>query len=454
MSLSPLSDGQDFFPAGEDVVFQDGDKLIIENGSPNGLQGCHYESTLPSDKPITKPEIRIVEDDNKRLHLAVTYTRSNKKIDDALFEQFMLVCGSSSAARHNLRTAATATPTPGIPISNDADTFEITCDGHYAAVVGANSTKPVSLVDLITRTEVATFTFNGLSQSVSICDDSHSVLVHLDTNAGGASSVRRLIINGASFTDTMETLAIGSSSLFINKVIAAPGSKTGLALVTEFFMASPPISRLVSFGIPGLVMIDSVDLAGRFGNAVTFNCNGTKIYARSGDRGVHPDIIECFNYDPLTGQLGNAASMTINNVSFMNVPVYANPLAVTLDGKRLIAPEPNGSPTPRVGTFDATTGARLGNLPGTFVNPNSAFSLPCCQQPKTFTSIARMPTGHILLQGQVISPNWTFSLQVAPNMTTSFGSPISLTSDSNGMFQYDDAGTVGLDKRFYRLTFP
>ena len=44
----------------------------------------------------------------------------------------------------------------------------------------------------------------------------------------------------------------------------------------------------------------------------------------------------------------------------------------------------------------------------------------------------------------------SFSFSVA----SAFGSPISLTSDSNGMFQYDDAGTVGLTERFYRLSYP
>ena len=58
-----------------------------------------------------------------------------------------------------------------IPVSNDADALAGTCNGRYLVVVGtANSMKPVSLVDMVTKTEVGTYTFNGLSAAVSVAD--------------------------------------------------------------------------------------------------------------------------------------------------------------------------------------------------------------------------------------------------------------------------------------------
>ena len=136
---------------------------------------------------------------------------------------------------------------------------------------------------------------------------------------------------------------------------------------------------------------------------------------------------------------------------------YANPLAVSASGSQLLAPESipvTGAPSPRITSFDATTGARLDAFTDGLSQPSTISVAPCGAQRKQITSIQRTGNGHIKLEGAVESPNWTFSLRLAPNMSAAFGSPVSLTSDANGMFQYDDAGTVGLAKRFYRLTYP
>ena len=416
-----------------------------------GVNPCFYRVYLPPGKVVEEIfPIDILGE------YTIVLCRGDKGVAQLNSFDFAFGCPPPAAGAKPSRPLSPQQTLSSIPVSNDADTLDGTCDGRYLVVVGANSTKPVSLVDMVTKTEVGTYTFNGLSAAVSVADDSQSILVHLDTNAGGAGIIRRLLLNGTGFTDTMETLAIGSATVFINKVIAAPGSKTGVVMVTEFPAAAPPVSRLVSFGIPGLVVIDQVTLAGRRGNAVIFNCPGTKIYARSGDR-INSDVIEGFGYNPMTGFFTKPASLTINGVSPYVGTSYPNPLALTPNGIHLIASESisvAGAPTPRVTSFDTITGARVNAFTDGFSAPSNVRALPCCLQRKQITSIQRMPNGHVMLQGKVESPNWTFSLQLAPNMSNAFGSPVSITSDANGMFQHDDAGAVGLDKRFYRLTYP
>ena len=76
--------------------------------------------------------------------------------------------------------------------------------------------------------------------------------------------------------------------------------------------------------------------------------------------------------------------------------------------------------------------------------------------PLRITSIIRLPNAHVVLQCLGV-PNQVNNLQVSPDLSPgSFGtiSPAPGSADGTGAFQYDDAGTVGLTKRFYRLAFP
>jgi hypothetical protein len=71
-------------------------------------------------------------------------------------------------------------------------------------------------------------------------------------------------------------------------------------------------------------------------------------------------------------------------------------------------------------------------------------------------SIARAVNDHIILQCLGV-PNQVNNLQVSPDLSpgsfvTVFPPPAA--ADGAGAFQYDDAGSVGLTKRFYRLVFP
>ncbi len=427
--------------------------LYVYDGQKFGEFDCFYTYTIPVGK--TMEDVCIVKS-KTRNRFIISYTNGEDSLEDLESEKTMINCpGASQISRSrkpvDLAAPATPTPTP-IPISNDGDALQATCDGHYVVVVGAGGTKPVSLVDFDNRAEVSTYTFNGFSQSVAVCDDSQSVLVHLDNNSSTAGQIRRLTINSGALTDTMETLPLGSASVFIKKVYAAPGSKTGILLL----QGTAP--QVVSFAIPGLTTVDSVTLAGPIPNGLTFNCSGTKVYIRSGNRGINPDVIQCFGFNPVTGVFTKPASLTINDVGPYTSVVYPEPVALTLDGAHVVASEanPTGSaPTPRITFFDAITGARADAIIDSgMTDPINVGVVDCCAQRKEITSIMRPANGHIMLQGKVESPNWTFSLQLAPNMSSAFGTPIAITSDSNGMFQYDDAGSVGLDKRFYRLSYP
>ena len=75
-------------------------------------------------------------------------------------------------------------------------------------------------------------------------------------------------------------------------------------------------------------------------------------------------------------------------------------------------------------------------------------------QPLRITSITRLTNGHVVLQGIGVPSN-AHTIEAAPDPNAdSFGSNGSATSDGSGLLQHNDAGAVGLTKRFYRLSFP
>jgi CSLREA domain-containing protein len=74
--------------------------------------------------------------------------------------------------------------------------------------------------------------------------------------------------------------------------------------------------------------------------------------------------------------------------------------------------------------------------------------------PVRITSITRLANGHIVLQGLGV-PNGVHTLHSSPDLNSNSFNPIdTVMADAAGALQYDDAGAVGLTKRFYRLSFP
>jgi predicted outer membrane repeat protein len=75
-------------------------------------------------------------------------------------------------------------------------------------------------------------------------------------------------------------------------------------------------------------------------------------------------------------------------------------------------------------------------------------------QPLRITSITRLGGSSIRLDGLGV-PNAAHTIEASPDLSpNSFGGIGTATANGAGVLQSDDAGAVGLNKRFYRLVFP
>jgi N-acetylneuraminic acid mutarotase len=74
--------------------------------------------------------------------------------------------------------------------------------------------------------------------------------------------------------------------------------------------------------------------------------------------------------------------------------------------------------------------------------------------PLQITSVTHLDNGHIALQGTgVVGAVHTIQASADVN-ASNFSALARVTATAGGVITYDDAGAVGLTKRFYRLTFP
>jgi hypothetical protein len=75
--------------------------------------------------------------------------------------------------------------------------------------------------------------------------------------------------------------------------------------------------------------------------------------------------------------------------------------------------------------------------------------------PLRITSITHLTNGHVALQGIGV-PNSAHTIHASSNLSPNSFAPLPTKATANGagVLQYDDAGAVGLTKRFYRLSFP
>jgi hypothetical protein len=178
-------------------------------------------------------------------------------------------------------------------------------------------------------------------------------------------------------TDAGVELAFDSSA-FLTSVAIAPSSHVGVGLVQH----SPPgTTDLVSFSLSDMQVQDSVTLSGAVGSAVVFNCTGDKIYARSGSQALDPDVIEGFDFDPLSGTINHTAFLTINDISRFYGARFGDPLAISSDSTLLFAAEENQDgrlPAPRVSFWDAVTGMFVDQFSRPNFAPHLAATVPCC----------------------------------------------------------------------------
>jgi hypothetical protein len=302
-------------------------------------------------------------------------------------DQFVVRCPGKKPTDAHARSGPNPSPTPIIiPTSNDADSLALSCDGRFAVVVGSTffsqTDTPVSLVDLNAQKEVASVPYpDRLGYFAAVGDDGQTVLVCLQdqTGAGAPPTVRRLTLdeNNGTLTDSGVELAFNSKD-FLTHVAIAPGSRTGVALVQRFPGGTTDV---VSFTLPDLTMRDSVTLAGDIGSSFVFNCNGDKLYARSGSQAVDPDVIEGFDFDPVSALIADTASVIINDISVFYGARFGDTLAISGDGTLLVAPEENEDgrlPAPRTSLWDAVTGTFVGAFTNPDVPPHLVATVPCC----------------------------------------------------------------------------
>jgi len=70
------------------------------------------------------------------------------------------------------------------------------------------------------------------------------------------------------------------------------------------------------------------------------------------------------------------------------------------------------------------------------------------------TSINQLTNGQVMLQGLGV-PDGNHTLRASPNLSAGSFSPLdSVTPDAGGFWQYQDTTAVGLNSRFYRLSYP
>jgi hypothetical protein len=73
--------------------------------------------------------------------------------------------------------------------------------------------------------------------------------------------------------------------------------------------------------------------------------------------------------------------------------------------------------------------------------------------PGKISSITRLGNGHIFLQG-FGAANVTDTIEVSPDLMTMFTTLGTVTTDSDGAFQYEDTDAGNFPIRFYRLSSP
>ena len=325
---------------------------------------------------VKKPFIVLEDYDGPRAKHTVCFTGEDGSFVTIPAQQFFPP--GAAPAKQALPQGGGASGVTSIPVSNSADSFDVTCDGRFAVVVGNGPgptfAAPVSLVDLAAGREVDTLPSSGRGNFVAACDDGESVLVLINAPSNETNSVRRLKIVDGKLVDTGESLAAGPAGTeFFTKVFAVPGSKVGIAL-GQF--GAPHVAI---FSIPGLQVLDSVNVGG---DSAAVSCAGDKIYLR-GYTVQGGGYINGYTLDPVTGALGDTPFLTFSVGHNGAVLPFGNALAISQDGTLLIVPEgtefPNSPPTPRVSFFDTTTGNRLDYFEEyQGQTPQQVATIPCC----------------------------------------------------------------------------
>ena len=183
-----------------------------------------------------------------------------------------------------------------IPISQPGEDLAPTPDGQYLVSCDGGGPTTVSVIDIVGRIEVSTF--SATCNAVDACSDGSVLIGDLTSD-----TVRRLTIDSfGTLTDTGESISLTNP----NNVSCAPGSVTGIQ--TSF---TPP--GLTSLGIPGLGVLDSRTLSAN-GQSVITNRTGTRVFVRTSTCGGPADV-DIFSYDRITGILSATPLLSIPMVT-------------------------------------------------------------------------------------------------------------------------------------------
>lgn len=379
------ANGSNFFNSLTDFTVQ-GNMIIAYDKYPLQPSPCYYVYEVPPGsgqvmEPFPAMVRRTIPGKGESWKAVVYYSRGSEVLYETDFKNFRKVGPNGQPCEEEGAPERSAPrdlipPTATIPLSHSGESGAPTPDSNFAVLAGSgNKGKPISLVDLKTNKEVSTLTLAGVGSDVAMCDDG-SALVLMNGSQVNVSAIRRVTVKlPGSLVDSGLTFALAEANTGIRKIYSVAGSKVGVALTSRF--GGSPAAFLVTFKLPEMTLLDSVQLSGINDLSAVVSRAGDRVYARNNDR------LQGFTLDPVTGELGNAAVLTISDVSPAILPDnFGDTMSITPDGAHVLvsekaSPPTTGAPTPRVTFFDSASGARIDALTGSiFTAPGRIGSVP------------------------------------------------------------------------------
>jgi len=178
-----------------------------------------------------------------------------------------------------------------IEISNAGVDMSLSPDGRLLVSTGAgNAYEPLSIIDTVSQTEIATSEPFLDHTSAEFCDD--GTLLLTTTYGNSLAQPFDNAMYDASVSADGELQLSGhrlSSGAQPNNGSCAPGSRAGVLLDRE--------AGMTSFTLPGMVKADFATLNSSTAVAAVFNQSGDRLYVRT------TRTVEAFDFNPFTGEM-------------------------------------------------------------------------------------------------------------------------------------------------------
>ncbi len=241
-------------------------------------------------------ELRVFNADTDVVVTSLKTTTSQLSGDCALSADESV--GFSSHADNHISVYDLAMPvataevdTTSIEISNAGVDMSLSPDGSLLVSAGAGIVyEPLSIIDTVTKTEVAVAAPFLNHTSAEFCDDG-TLLVTTTYGDSFAKPFDNAIYDAR--LNLVGELQLGgnrlSSGAQPNNGSCAPGSRAGVLLDRE--------AGLTSFTLPGLEQADFAKLRGKTAVAAVFNYVGDRLYVRT------TETVEAFDFNPLNGAM-------------------------------------------------------------------------------------------------------------------------------------------------------